>query len=855
MAITSGFFMSIDGDRKYKADFFAQYFATFIGNGVFPNPATNLQIIANDDMTVTVKPGKGWINGYVVFNDDDYILSIDPADGVLNRIDRIILRWDLIDREIKALVKQGAFASAPVAPSLQRDADAYELAIADIAVNKGVTSITQTNITDLRLNKELCGIVHGVVNQVDTTAVFNQFENWYKQTKADYDADMKTWTQEKKDAFNLWYTTNTNEFAERFDAWFNANTTNWDAGFTDWFEEVRGRLTEDPATDILNQLMLHEETTIMSEGGVHDIRVADKSFQYFDGEEWITVNEGFKVGNTSGFKAQARSGLKIEIEFGDPSDSTIIDKNGDVVVLAEWAGTQLRAKKDSYPVDENDGILLVDSKVKNQYKDTPFVHDNLTNGDEWFYMAFPYTKNKVFTVDSANRGSAVATNKLNQPAPSTPTISDLEFDRVTVTGGDVVSLDKETWFDSPHTFTGLTEETDYVAYAKRKETDEFMESDISPGNAFKTPAEQRIYGVRVDESNSNPETRVTYIGDSVGFTPMSGNNGNFDWGSWEQVFKDFEIRPVVLKNKAVNYYLDPSDFTKRADGSSANITGADGDVMNEFGKTLWYKWTDLGSAYTVEVSDKEFPGAVKNAFEIEDGYNLVPYYPLLLTQILGIIFFRSTDSQTALGRGYVDGNSNYATTGGTNTKGYFFGETTGKQQMKFLGIEDFWGNKLWWIDGLVTDASRNLLIGKKGFNDSGNGYASHPSGTSANIGGYIDTVQGGNDKGFIIKSTGGSATTHYADYGDLYSSRVALFGGDRASGSSAGAFNLRLNASASGASATIGGRLFCASNGKIYIGAYLGTTQSGKLRSVSGSSEPAGNKTIGTFRAEAKANN
>jgi len=55
-------------------------------------------------------------------------------------------------------------------------------------------------------------------------------------------------------------------------------------------------------------------------------------------------------------------------------------------------------------------------------------------------------------------------------------------------------------------------------------------------------------------------------------------------------------------------------------------------------------------------------------------------------------------------------------------------------------------------------------------------------------------------------------------------------------------------------SAYFGARLFCASNGKLYVGAYLGTTVGGKLRSVSGIL-PSDTKTIGTFRTEAKANN
>ena len=367
--------------------------------------------------------------------------------------------------------------------------------------------------------------------------------------------------------------------------------------------------------------------------------------------------------------------------------------------------------------------------------------------------------------------------------------------------------------------------------------------------------EQRIYGVRIDKNNSNPETRVTYIGDAVGFTPMRGNDGNFDWGSWQNVFESFEIRPVVLQNRQVQYYLDPNDFTKKIDGSPANLTGTDGDVMIEFGKPLWWKWTDEGDTYTIEISNKEFDGAVKHAFEIEEGYNLVPYYPLLLTQILFVIFFKSTDSQTALGRGYVDDNSTFAATGGTNAKGMFYGESTGNQQMKFLGIEDYWGNKSWWIDGLVTDDNFNLLIGKGNFNNDGSGYQTFASGVSSETGGYIDSVQGGNDKGFIMKSGSGSGTTYYADYVVLNSPRVARFGGSRTDGSRTGFADIQIRNPKSGFIEYIGARLFCSVGDKIYIGAYLGTSQNEQLRSVSGTSEPTGNKNIGTFRTEARANN
>lgn len=196
MAIRSGMFMSVGGDRKYKAYHFAEYFASFIGNGIFPNPSTNFQVIENTNMTVALKDGKAWINGYYAVNEGPVIISLANADGVLNRIDRIVLRYDTENRIIDFALKQGAFATNPVAPSLQRDADAYEIALADIYVGKGVTAITQANITDQRLNKDLCGIVHGTVDQVDTTTLFNQYQSFFD-----------TWSVQKKTEFEAWVDT------------------------------------------------------------------------------------------------------------------------------------------------------------------------------------------------------------------------------------------------------------------------------------------------------------------------------------------------------------------------------------------------------------------------------------------------------------------------------------------------------------------------------------------------------------------------------------------------------------------------------------------------------------------------
>lgn len=223
----STFFNSVNGDRRYKAEAFAEYFSSFIGNGVFPNPNTGLQVIANDDMTITLSPGKAWINGYFYMNTSDLILIIDPADGVLSRVDRVALRFDVEERSIKAIVKKGEF-NAEV-PLIQRDSDIYELGLADIKVNQGAISITQEDITDLRLNKNLCGVVHGLIEQVDTTEIFNQFQSWYKNRTSTY---MKEWEN-----------------------WFYPNTSDWEEDFIEWFDSIKGSLEGDTGAFLSNEVL------------------------------------------------------------------------------------------------------------------------------------------------------------------------------------------------------------------------------------------------------------------------------------------------------------------------------------------------------------------------------------------------------------------------------------------------------------------------------------------------------------------------------------------------------------------------------------------------------------------------
>lgn len=186
-------FNSVNHDRRYKAEDFATYFKPILTNGVFAAPSTNLQVTADGTgMKVAVQPGDAWINGYGYHNDAPKYIQLTNADGAANRIDRLVLRWSRANRQITAEVKQGEYATTPVAPDVQRDADIYELAIADVAVGAGVTSISQAVITDLRPDDTVCGWVNSLIH-VDSATLYDQFRqqfnDWFAHIQSSLSAN------------------------------------------------------------------------------------------------------------------------------------------------------------------------------------------------------------------------------------------------------------------------------------------------------------------------------------------------------------------------------------------------------------------------------------------------------------------------------------------------------------------------------------------------------------------------------------------------------------------------------------------------------------------------------------------
>jgi len=512
----------------------------------------------------------------------------------------------------------------------------------------------------------------------------------------------------------------------------------------------------------------HAGLSIYGENGVHGFRYYNDTLQVYntETEEWVDIETGgggVSPSNVSDLSVKTGN-TKLTIKWSDPGD-TIIEGQ----TICTWGGTKLVMKAGAFPESVKDGQVLVDNKVLDAYKTNGFEVNGLTNGTTYYFQLFPYADTGAVNNNVANR----------------------------ITG---------------------------------------------------TPQAFRTMTVTIDKTNSNPATCCSYADDAVGMTA-----GSSDWD-------DFIGQTPVLLDSSGNELgnLKVSDYSKFEDGTSAPITTVGNDVMVKFpkrglkistsGNTVSISMTDnpdaesegfkyyahsygannncddiyVGAYKAYVSSSKLYSSSGKTptgnqtigTFRTQanargTGYEQMTFYVRTFLIAAYLLKYKHLNSQVAVGRGYVDGNSAPTTTGQTNTKGMDWGEGTGKYQCKCLGIEDLWGNINEWIDGIFSNSTRNILTKttNNSMNDTGSGYTDQGQGATADIGNYMNEVQGTTEKGFVAKSVSGSATTYFCDSGHLFASMLACGGGYYGYGDSAGVFFCTVAYSASNASASVGGRL------------------------------------------------
>ena len=179
MAVTYGFFNSVNGDRKYDADQMSNYFEGLVGDGVLKNVDNELQVVANSGLNIAVKSGRAIVKNKWLKNNSLYFIEITP-DSSYPYIELIVVDYDYSERKVSINTVKGTPASSPVAPSITRTDDRYMLVLASILVPANATSISQSNITDKRATSD-CGWVTGLITQLSTDTLNAQWESIYSE--------------------------------------------------------------------------------------------------------------------------------------------------------------------------------------------------------------------------------------------------------------------------------------------------------------------------------------------------------------------------------------------------------------------------------------------------------------------------------------------------------------------------------------------------------------------------------------------------------------------------------------------------------------------------------------------------
>ena len=154
--------------------------------------------------------------------------------------------------------------------------------------------------------------------------------------------------------------------------------------------------------EIYQEIVAHKAEKV-HQGEIHGFRLMDGKLEYFNGKEYVRVKgDGYPVGNVANLLID-EDNKTLQVSWVDPPDVTIKDSLGNPIKIAVWAGTKLVINDTAFPINENDGTLLVDSTVRNQYKSNGFLIENLENDKTYYIGLFPYTTEGVVTIDSANR--------------------------------------------------------------------------------------------------------------------------------------------------------------------------------------------------------------------------------------------------------------------------------------------------------------------------------------------------------------------------------------------------------------------------------------------------------------------
>lgn len=254
MALTYGFYNSLNGDRKYDVLDISKLFDGLISDGIYRNIGGRFMVKAKTGMSVVVQTGRAWFNHTWTYLDSPLVLTVPPAESVLRRIDAVVLEVDSsINRTNAIKIVKGPPSTGRVYPSLIDTQDIHQHILAYIELAPNTKSILQENIEN-RVGTMDSTFVNSILSNISIDDLTAQWQNEWENRVVKTEDSLDDWIAGQKikmagtdTEFNDWFTGQKVEMA----AFLSGNKNEFDT----WFADFKGLLEGDAAANMSNKIL------------------------------------------------------------------------------------------------------------------------------------------------------------------------------------------------------------------------------------------------------------------------------------------------------------------------------------------------------------------------------------------------------------------------------------------------------------------------------------------------------------------------------------------------------------------------------------------------------------------------
>lgn len=266
MSVSSGFFNSLNGDRKYNAAQMPAIFDGLIIDGVFASIGTAFAVKAAGGLTVNVGIGKAWFDHTWTVNDSILPMTAPEAEVLLDRIDAVVLEVNGTKSVRENTIKfvKGNPSSAPSRPTLTNEGNVHQYPLCYIYRKYGTAVINQADITPM-VGTESTPFVTGILQTISLDELLGKWQDELDRFTDARSQEVDDWIAQEESDFTTWFDKMKADLQQEqnvLDQWIASEQ----ADFLAWYNQMKDQLSGDVAGNLQLEIDKEEVKRILLVG-------------------------------------------------------------------------------------------------------------------------------------------------------------------------------------------------------------------------------------------------------------------------------------------------------------------------------------------------------------------------------------------------------------------------------------------------------------------------------------------------------------------------------------------------------------------------------------------------------------